>query len=244
MLTLRITAPFASFRRSFARSFAETYPLAPPATVYGMLLSLIGEWSRARHVGVRLAFAYAREPRVATTLRKLSRYKYGVVAKQSKLGNAPDFVETLCGLDFLCSIDSSREELTRASLEARVHEALEHPERISRTGVVCLGASDDAVDDVAIVTSASGVWRRLRLDPAGAMELPVWVDHVGSRFTRWQRFTLDEPGTLENMAPEDFVSIEDPRESLRCGPDDEAQAVSGALGGEAFGHYEQPAAGL
>src|SRR6266852_1217890 len=68
--TLYIEVPYASFRKSHARSFAETYPLPPPATVYGMLLSLVGERFRRRHEGVRLAFAYKRLPHIATTLRK------------------------------------------------------------------------------------------------------------------------------------------------------------------------------
>src|SRR5437870_10526318 len=101
VITLRVEVPYASFRKSYARSFAETYPLPPPATVYGMLLSLVGERFRSRHEGVRLAFAFKcnRErdnrtdcgegggvclPHIATTLRKLSRYKYGVPSKQSK----------------------------------------------------------------------------------------------------------------------------------------------------------------
>src|SRR5262244_3855476 len=120
MIILRVEVPYASFRKSYARSFAETYPLPPPATVYGMLLSLVGERFRGRHEGVRLAFAYKRIPQIATTLRKLSRYKYGVAAKQSKLGNAPDFIETLCGIEFLCWVDSSQEKPDVESLEARI----------------------------------------------------------------------------------------------------------------------------
>src|SRR5438132_12420246 len=119
MITLHIDVPYASFRKSFARSFAETYPMPPPATVYGMLLSLVGERFRRRHEGVRLAFAYKRLPRIATTLRKLSRYKYGVPSKQSKLGNAPDFIETLCGIEFLCWLDSSGEKLIEDATPGR-----------------------------------------------------------------------------------------------------------------------------
>src|SRR5437660_12643720 len=94
VITLRVEVPYASFRKSYARSFAETYPLPPPATVYGMLLSLVGERFRRRHAGVRLAFAYKCRmqdqqchmpclPRVATTLRKLSRFKYGTISTEA-----------------------------------------------------------------------------------------------------------------------------------------------------------------
>jgi CRISPR-associated protein Cas5t len=195
VITLRIEVPYASFRKSYARSFAETYPLPPPATVYGMLLSLVGERFRRRHVGVRLAFAYKRVPQIATTLRKLSRYKYGVPGKQAKLGNAPDFVETLCGIDFLCWVDSSGEYDAEQTLEQRIVTALTTPESIDRYGILCLGLSDDAVNDVQLCEPIEGEWYRLVPDNMGAIELPVWVDHVGAANTRWQRYQLDTRAT-------------------------------------------------
>lgn len=213
MITLRVRAPFASFRKSYARSFAETYAFAPPATVYGMLLSLVGESLRATHVGARMAFAYKRRPKVTTTLRKLSRLKYGVVSKQAKLGNAPDFVETLCGIDFLCALDSAQESATRGrTLEVRVREALEEPSLVTRTGVVCLGLSDDAVDEVSIADPSLGEWHALRPRADGEFELPVWVDHVGALHTRWQRFQFDDSvRTGFVLEDRDFVTIVDPR---------------------------------
>lgn len=235
MQTLYVEVPYASFRKSFARSFAETYPLPPPATVYGMLLSLVGERFRQRHAGVGLAFAYkCREPdqpcegpcvpRVATTLRKLSRFKYGVGTKG---GPKPDFVETLCGIEFLCWVDSSSEardvtptddteERARAqTLEERVVAALKSPSRVERYGVLSLGLSDDAVNDVRLCEKVGGKWHRLLLDDAGATELPVWVDHTGSAWTRWQRYRLeangatlvDEPGSANWR----WTKIQDPR---------------------------------
>jgi CRISPR-associated protein Cas5t len=195
VITLRVEVPYASFRKSYARSFAETYPLPPPATVYGMLLSLVGEHFRRRHVGVRLAFAYKHVPHIATTLRKLSRYKYGVSSKQAKLGNAPDFVEILCGIDFLCWVDSSGEHSAGQTLEQRIVAALTIPEGIDRYGVLCLGLSDDAVNDVRLCETIEGEWYRLVPHNMGAIELPVWIDHVGAAHTRWQRYQLDVHAT-------------------------------------------------
>jgi CRISPR-associated protein Cas5t len=226
---LRVEVPYASFRKSYARSFAETYPLPPPATIYGMLLSLVGERIRRRHEGVRLAFAYkcwepCRNnclPHIATTLRKLSRYKYGVPSKQSKLGNAPDSVETLCGIEFLCWIDSSQEKTAiedanqSNTLEQRLQTVLTKPEDVSRRGVLCLGLSDDAVNSVSLCDRLDGDWHRLIPSNSGSMELPVWVDHVGAAHTRWQRFEFEEaaspvivpPGTPEWA----WTEINDPR---------------------------------
>ena len=204
MITLRVEVPYASFRKSYARSFAETYPLPPPATIYGMLLSLVGERFRSRHEGVRLAFAYRGIPPIATTLRKLSRYKYGVPGKQTKLGNAPDFIETLCNIEFLCWVDSSLEKGGGRNLEARVIEAIESPDKVDRYGLLCLGLSDDAVNDISICQHIENEWHRLIPSHTGSMELPIWVDHVGSAKTRWNRFHLEPvPKTLSSGPGDD-----------------------------------------
>lgn len=223
MITLRVEVPYASFRKSYARSFAETYPLPPPATVYGMLLSLVGERFRRRHKSVRLAFAYRcyqgeRKacgrpclPDVATTLRKLSRYKYGVPGKQSKLGNAPDFIETLCGIEFICWVDSSKENTNEAGsttgdgskLEDRIVGALHSPASVSRYGVLCLGLSDDAINDVSLCEKPDGEWHRLIRSEAGTIELPVRVDHIGAAKTRWQRYELEPKALIVSQPAED-----------------------------------------
>lgn len=245
MIVLHVETPYASFRKSFARSFAETYALPPPATVYGMLLSLVGEHFRARHEGVQLAFAYRRLPRIATTIRKLSRFKYGVPNKQSTLGNAPDYIETLCNIEFLCWVDSSEEmpndngEAKGATLEQRLLKSLQTPHEITRRGVLSLGLSDDAVNEISLCEQIEGKWLRLlpdgniglplvdertdeqskwhRLLPndKGSLELTVWVDHVGAANTRWRRFDFEKRAALIENQPgtEDWqwIQISDPR---------------------------------
>ncbi|HSK71146.1 MAG TPA: CRISPR-associated protein Cas5 [Pyrinomonadaceae bacterium] len=243
MITVYVEVPFASFRKSFARSFAETYSLPPPSTIYGMLLSLVGEHFRKRHEGVKLAFAYKQMPKIATTVRKLSRYKYGIPSKQSSLGNAPDFVETLCGIEFLCWIDSSEEKLDGEgklkgeTLEQRILTALKNPQEITRKGIICLGLSDDAVNDISLCQEVKGrwfkyfsdenldypiiekaeedKWYRLLPNDKGSLELPVWADHVRGFDTRWQRYELDkEASEITSMPDEDswqWTQIINPR---------------------------------
>jgi len=202
MIAVRVQVPYATFRKSFARSFAESYPLAPPATVYGMLLSLVGERFRERHEGLGLAFAYSRVPKIATTLRKLSRFKYGVASKQSISGNVPDYIESLCDLDFICWIDSSTEKSNGSQpLEERVENALANASTINRYGVLSLGLSDDAVDVVQKLSSIEGLWHRLVPAKGGQIELPTWVDHVGSANTQWQRFDLDSEKVKIGLGP-------------------------------------------
>lgn len=237
MVSVYVQVPYASFRKSYARSFAETYQLPPPATVYGMLLSLVGEPVRRRHSGVQLAFAYKCRfegeicnerclPPVATTLRKLSRFKYGVGGKE---GAKPDFVETVCGLEFVCWIDSSKEsgrldetdsqngKNDSATLEDRIIMALESPESIDRYGLLSLGLSDDAVNDVRLCRTIEGRWHRLLPHETGMIELPVWVDHTGSAWTRWRRFEFEETASLITEPPGSsewaWTEINDPRPS-------------------------------
>jgi CRISPR-associated protein Cas5t len=144
-------------------------------------------------------------PKKAVTLRKLSRLKYGVPSKQSSLGNAPDFVESLCGIELLCWIDSSRENMEQRTLEERVTEAIEQPDKIERYGLLSLGLSDDMVNEVSLWNQGGQFahakkWQRLIPKERGSIELPVWVDHLGSSGTRWRRFDLDpEPVHLESQ---------------------------------------------
>jgi CRISPR-associated protein Cas5t len=218
VITLHIEVPYASFRKSYARSLAETYPFPPPATVYGMLLSLVGERFRASHSGVKLAFAFARQPRISRTLRRMSGAKYGV-------SRTPDFIETLCGIEFLCWVDSNQETNDR-TLEARLTEAIVTPERIDRTGIVSLGLSDDAVDDITLIADLPQWnqqyqqwhdnfqgWCWLHPQDDGQIELPVWVDHVGAFHTRWQRFSFESSPCMINEEPANskFTLIRDPR---------------------------------
>jgi len=231
MITIAVQVPYASFRKSYARSFAETYALPPPATVYGMLLSLVGERYRVRHVGVRLALAFKcrvedengavdafpREtcgrtclPLVATNVRKLSRFKYGVVTKDKiASGHKLDFVETLSGIDFLCWIDSSLEKRRNGNLstsdsrtlEERIAEAIREPDKVDRYGVLSLGLSDDAVNSVSLCDRFEGDWHRLLPSDIGSIELPIWVDHVGAADTRWQRFEFEESASPITESP-------------------------------------------
>lgn len=218
MITLHVEVPYASFRKSYARSLAETYPFPPPATVYGMLLSLVGERFRASHSGVKLALAFARQPRISRTLRRMSGTKYGV-------SRTPDFIEILCGIEFLCWVDSVQ-ETNDQTLENRLIEATTNPERVDRTGVVSLGLSDDAVNDISLIAdlprfneqcanqveSFNG-WHWLLPQENGQIELPVWVDHVGAFHTRWRRYQFDDSPSMicDEPEPSKFTSILDPR---------------------------------
>lgn len=54
-IIFRVDVPIASFPTSRSREYRASYPVPPPSTVYGMLLSLVGETDRYRHCGVKIA---------------------------------------------------------------------------------------------------------------------------------------------------------------------------------------------
>jgi CRISPR-associated protein Cas5t len=147
---------------------------------------------------------------VATNVRKLSRFKYGVVTKDKiASGHKLDFVETLSDIDFLCWIDSSLEKRRNGSLstshsrtlEERISEAIREPDRVDRYGVLSLGLSDDAVNSVSLCDRFEGDWHRLLPSDIGSIELPIWVDHIGAADTRWQRFEFEENASLLTESP-------------------------------------------
>ena len=68
VITLSVEVPVASFRESRAKDYIASYPVPPPSSVYGMLLSMVGEVNRHRHCGVRLAMAFLSIPEKSVVL--------------------------------------------------------------------------------------------------------------------------------------------------------------------------------
>lgn len=189
-MSLRVTVPVCGFRKGYAREFLETEEVPPPSTVYGFLLSLVGEEDRRAYLGTKIACAMLAEPQISTVLRTVWRVK----SLKDKAGNLqlpgvgsnrrPDFQEILTGLDFAVWVREGAlaDRLKRASLSPAV---------VERFGGLSLGESRDLVNDIwwtPDLTEIECQW--LTLDPQGDMPLPVWVNHVGSMGTIWEQFKL------------------------------------------------------
>lgn len=201
MIGLYVTVPIASFRRGAAREFWETLPLPPPSTVYGFLLSMVGEVCRERHVGARCTAGVIGRPYESTVLRKLWRIK----DKKLGLGNGanvrPDYQELLSDVRLVIWLDSSEEEQSREeTLEQRVAASLtfDGRHRISRFGGLSFGESTHMVDEILPIERAPELVdesvRLFLLEKSGNFTLPVWVDHVGSSGTRNELGRLIEAG--------------------------------------------------
>ncbi len=183
MLGLRVTVPIACFRKALAREYLETEVLPPPATCYGFLLSLVGETDRRRHVGVRVTASLLKQSEISTVLRTVWRVKSLPLGTS---GNTrPDYQQLLTHVELVVWLDAGGDSAT-PNLERRVVTALDSPEQIERFGGLSLGESTHLVDEVSrLPTDDRRVARTFLLRERGRMTLPVWVDHVGSRNTRY-----------------------------------------------------------
>ena len=74
-VVVKASVPVVSFRPYLSRDYQDTYPVPPPATVFGMLLSLCGirEEVRSSYCGTELAIMVDRLREPSPILRKLRR---------------------------------------------------------------------------------------------------------------------------------------------------------------------------
>lgn len=109
-IALKVEVPIASFRQSRAREYAETYPVPPPSTVYGMLLSLIGEIDRYKHCGTQLAIALLSKPEKSIVIRTFRRFKTKDIhnPKNAK----PDYQELLTNVEFVVWVKTDKAKPT------------------------------------------------------------------------------------------------------------------------------------
>ncbi len=206
MIALLVEVPVACFRQSRAREYAETYPLPPPATVYGMLLSVVGETDRYQHLGVELAIALISQPEKTTIIRTFRRIKKKELDDPANA--RPDFQELLTGLQFGVWVRSSQ-EINELTLVSRLDKAFNHPEQIDRFGGLSLGESRDLVNSISLMAGSETAWQWLVQDQYGAISLPYWVDHVGSAGTRWQRYQLKAESSADQVPETAWTQIVD-----------------------------------
>ena len=193
-VSLRVTVPVCGFRKPYAREYLESERIPPPSTVYGFLLSLVGEEDRAVYAGSRIAMALLHAPAVSRVIRSTWRVKSKKDPPGIGANRKPDYQEILTGLEIGIWVDDG-------PLAERVRATLREPTTTTRFGGLSLGESRDLVNDVCL----DPVWKDetcewLVVDSEGEHPLPIWVDHVGAADTKWKQFKLaagrpEPPGT-------------------------------------------------
>lgn len=199
---LYVSVPVACFRVPRAREYFETYPCPPPATVYGMLLSMVGEVNRRVHEGTELAIAVLSDPQYSVVVRTLWRVK----SQDDGLGQGgnrrPDYQELLTDVRLAVWLRRGEYEGSEIPLVQRVQDALDTPSSVSRFGGLSLGESSHLVDEISRLGPELTHGQLLLADEGGGVSLPIWPDHVGSA-THWGQYSLrdyDWSGKLPHEA--------------------------------------------
>lgn len=211
-MLLYLECPCTSFPRSFARDYKETYLYPPPSTIYGFLLSLVGEVDMSVHLGVKLAIGLiGGDPPISRIVRKQRHHKFSrdhmgtyPTSKFSK----PNHHELLTDLKIVVSLDSS-EEISTVKLVERVAIALSTPSQITRFGGLSLGESWAIVNGVRLYRETDGMIRWLVKDNRGLISLPVWINRTTGQGT-FQRFSF----SCNDFAEACWVPIQMPQSNV------------------------------
>lgn len=185
-VSLFISVPVCSFRKGYAREYLESEEVPPPSTVYGFLLSLVGEEDRYKYIGTEMAYAILNRPELSVVMRTAWRIKDKKTPPGVGQNRRPDYQEILTGLEMAVWLNPGE-------LADSVIQAGNSQQRINRFGGLSLGESKDLINDIIwnpTWQQETGQW--LTEDPEGELPLPIWVDHVGSKNTVWRQFSLKE----------------------------------------------------
>lgn len=187
MIAIRLTVPFACFRKAHARELVESELLPPPATCYGALLSLVGELDRERHLGARVSAGLWNAPVLNRVLRTFWQIKTKSVPQGTGNNMGPDYQELVTQAEIAIFCDSAMEAHPAEGLEGRVRLAFRDPARIERFGGWSLGESTHLINDAYLLEekALSAPCRVFLEGGARTLTLPVWVDHVGAAGTRY-----------------------------------------------------------
>lgn len=209
---LFVSVPVACFRVPRAREYFETFPCPPPATVYGMLLAMVGEVNRRVHEGAELAIAMLSEPNYSVVLRTMWRVKDRNEGPGLGNNRRPDFQELLTDVRFAVWVRRGEYEQSEVSLAQRISKAFEKSSTVSRFGGLSLGESTHLVDEVSQLDEA----KRARLETTqsrfllaeedGDLSLPIWPDHVGSA-TTWGQYRLAEGKGVDALPVSAWTTI-------------------------------------
>jgi len=208
IINLFVSVPIACFRAPHAREYFETFPCPPPSTVYGMLLSAVGEINRRTHEGAEIAIAMLSEPQNSVVLRTVWRVKTRNEPPGLGTNRRPDFQELLTDVRIAIWLRRGQ-DCSPISLVERLQSALTKPSAITRFGGLSLGESTHLVDEISLFNQIDKHGRMLVGEEDGDLSLPVWPDHVGAK-TRWGQYRLVNCDLTQGPPSEAWTIIQRP----------------------------------
>lgn len=205
-LPIRVEVPVCAFRPYTSREYQDTLPVPPPATVYGMLLSLLGvrREDKVRHRGAEMALAVADAPGRSQRSRVFRKLRRGSDLEDTR----PDYQDLLLDLTLWVWLRRGADQADPPLCDS-IPVALRDPRTIKgRSGGLSLGESGYLVDVVRI--DAQPPERLVFLLPdkeRGFYSMPVWVDHLDRKNTVSGRFQLSNPVLVSEVLKDAWIRI-------------------------------------
>ncbi len=208
-LGIYVTIPITSFRAPRAREYLESMTFPAPATVYGFLLSLVGEEDRHKNKGAEIGVGMLNKPEKSVVLRTMWRIKDKKNPPGINNNKRPDYQEVLTGVNLVIWIKNYPEG-KHGILFEKVKDAVIEKNSVQRFGGLSFGESTFLVDEVKHFNNdLNETIYFLKSSSEGELSLPIWVDHVGSKGTIFKQFTIE---ANEQFVPEYWIKIEDGKE--------------------------------
>lgn len=196
MLGLRVTMPFGSWRVEYARQYRQTYPVPPPATAYGMLLSLVGETNVKKYLGAAVTCGVVSLSELSTILRKIRRHGGSTKPDAEFFDLTLDTQEIYTDVDLVVWVD-------HPEFEARIRRAISNPEEVTRFGGLSCGESSFLVDSLKVIRDGEcPVARTFVLSSEGELSLPLVPDYdsnLRAICATGDLVQMDRPPSLELM---------------------------------------------
>lgn len=208
IIAVRVEVPVCAFRPYASREYQDTYPVPPPATVYGMLLSLLGviRQDKTLHRGIEMALAVPPQSEYAQRARVFRKLRRGKNLEDTR----PDYQDLLLDLKLWIWLRPGTDQ-AKPPLCNRVWDAVRNPDTIqNRFGGLSLGESSYLVDVICIDQRPPDNLRFIIPDKKnGFYSMPVWVDHQIRSNTILQRFQISEPISVSEGLATAWIRIGD-----------------------------------
>lgn len=180
MIGIHVWLSTGSWRPPMRSDYVESYVVPPPSTVYGALLSLVGETDPTRHVGCRVTASHVCHAGTQIVLAHAWRQKTPGNPRGVGDNKTIRFEEIFHDVQIILWVDSS-DESTTPTLEQRLIQAENRRFRGRRFGIPCVGNATDTIHAHQIIHNPPHQVTTFLL-PGPVPErrrsvcMPVWVD--------------------------------------------------------------------